>query len=330
MKRWLKPSFLLAIALLCTAELIMHIFFQEDFSGRFEYGYNPTSGFDEGSDGIVHLVPAGGRHFLRQSFTKTHSPATFRIMVIGDSVTRGPSLKNAYPWLIGEQLRENGIQAECFNLGVPGYGAHRKFIVLQKALDYMPDLIILQVNDSNEHDDDRELKRSQDFKGWNSKNLMMKSLLLRRIYEAETEKLFWKWLPTVIRDQKSVNDADAKVAASLSPEKRIEWSARVLKYTMQSIALSLSKNVPILLIVQAEYQKGNPKLDDHNLEYLIGNTKRKGVYLLSMKRLFEPLDFDKLFSSGHHLYPAGHKIIAEAVVKMLQHGSLANIKTTAH
>jgi hypothetical protein len=49
-----------------------------------------------------------------------------------------------------------------------------------------------------------------------------------------------------------------------------------------------------------------------------------------MKRLFEPLDFDKLFSSGHHLYPAGHKIIAEAVVKMLQHGSLANIKTTAH
>ena len=46
----------------------------------------------------------------------------------------------------------------------------------------------------------------------------MKSLVIRRLYEAKTEQVFWKWLPVEIRSQQAVNDADAELSASMNPE----------------------------------------------------------------------------------------------------------------
>ena len=63
MKRLLTPAFLCAVLLLGLGELGARLFFAQDISGRFEYGYSQDAGFDERPDGTVKLFRAGGRRF---------------------------------------------------------------------------------------------------------------------------------------------------------------------------------------------------------------------------------------------------------------------------
>lgn len=318
MKKLISISFILALAIFAVAETVIRVFFQSSMDGRFEYGYNPTSGFVENADGTVDLIRTGGRRFRPQSFTKEPSADTYRVMVIGDSVPRGPSLEEAYPRLVQDILGSKGVKAECFNLGVAGYGAARKDIVLRKTVDYRPDLIILHINDSNEYEDEREFRRSNEFKGWHPKNWGMKSLVVRRLYEAKTERIFWKLLPTTVRNQKAINDADAEIAESQSPEKLREWAERVRKYTAGSVAFAHARGVPVLIVVQAiQKDKNVPKLDDNGVGAMAGTLAGDGVYVLSMKDVLEPLHSPELYADGSHLHAEGHKVLAGAIVKLL-------------
>ena len=68
MKRLLTPAGLVVICLLGLAELGARLFFAQDISGRFDYGYNPQAGFAEHADGTVELFRAGGRRFYPKRF----------------------------------------------------------------------------------------------------------------------------------------------------------------------------------------------------------------------------------------------------------------------
>ena len=324
MKPWLSRSFLLALALLCTGELVVRLFFARNMSGRFEYGYHPTAGFQENSDGTVRLVRAGGRRFHPQSFSQARPEGTYRVLVIGDSVPRGPSLESSYPRLLAGELGAAGLKAESYNLAVPGYGSRRKQIVLEQALKYHPSLIILHVNGSNEYEDEREYKRSAEFKSWHPRNWPMKSLVIRRLYEAKTEQMFWNWLPVEVRAQRAANDADAEVSASINPEKVRVWDERVRRITTESAALARSSGVPVLLVTQATLDRtapGRPTLDEGNLETLGRSLEQPMVGYLSMKKVLETNDYLNLFSDTSHLKREGHRILAEAIVTWLrQHG----------
>ena len=320
MNPWLRNSFLLALAMLVTAEVVVRVFFARNMSGRFDYGYHPTAGFVEKADGTINLVRAGGRRFRPQTFSKAPPPGVFRILVVGDSVPRGPSLEGAYAWQLGEALRARGIKAESFNLCVPGYGAHRNQIVLRQALEYGPSLVILHVNHSNEYEDEREFKRSQEFNNWHPKNWLMKSLVVRRLYEAKTEQVFWEWLPPAIRLGRGVNDADAELAAGMNAETLRRWDERVREYTAGSVALARAKGVPILLLTQAFKGKdaaGRPELNSYQLDSIATSLAGDGAYHLSVKEILSPLDCAPLFADGSHLRAEGHTIIAEAIVKKL-------------
>ena len=122
MKKYLFADFLFALLLLLGFEIGVRVFLPHDISGRFSYGYDQDSGFVESKDGLVHLVRAGGKRFHPQTFTLRRPPDSFRVMVIGDSVPRGPSLKAAYAFQLQEILREQGIKAEVINLALPGFG----------------------------------------------------------------------------------------------------------------------------------------------------------------------------------------------------------------
>jgi len=320
MKRWLTGSFLMAFGLLAGSELIVRVFFARNMSGRFEYGYHPTAGFVEHADGTVSLVRAGGRRFHPQSFSRTRPPGTFRVMVVGDSVPRGPSLEKSYARVIGEKLRALGVKAESFNLAVAGNGALRSQIVARKALDYEPNVIILHVNDSNEFEDEREFKRAEEFKSWHPKNWLMKSLVIRRLYEAKTEQVYWRLVPNEVRDRAAVSDADAEVRASQNPEVRREWKERVRKYTTQTVALARARGVAVLLLTQGSFEhdsNGRVVLDSHGLDEMIQPLIGDEVHFLSMKQILQDTDFAPLFSDGTHLRPEGHERIADAVVQEL-------------
>lgn len=316
MKHWLTKSFLLAACLLLGAEVLVRLFFAQNMAGRFDYGYHPSAGFVEKGD-TLKLVRAGGRRFFPQSMKIQPEPGVFRIFVVGDSVPRGPSLEKAYAHQVETMLQERGIKAESYNLGVAGYGAQRKNIVLQKALAYHPSLIILHVNDSNEYEDEREYRRSQEFHGWHPKNWLMKSLIIRRLYEAKTEKAFWYLLPTEIRMQKAVNDADAEIAAGRDQNTVKRWEAQVQKWTAASVQSARAKKVPILLLAQAVHEDGATSLDDRGLDTMTQALTGPGVYHLSMKEILAGQDYNTLYADGSHLRPDGHKIMAAAIVDFL-------------
>jgi hypothetical protein len=332
MKKLLTPAFVLVILLLAAAELASRLFFPQDVSGRFEYGYSPDAGFVERPDGTVQLTRAGGRRFLPQSFARHRPDGAFRIFVIGDSVPRGPGLKKAYPWQVADELRRHQVPSESFNLGLAGHGSRRSQLVLQKVLEYEPSLIILHVNNSTEFEDDREYRRSQEFKSWHPKNWLMKSFIFRRLYELKTEAVLWRLLPDAIRTRFAADDAGAKIAAFQDKKKLAEWKRQVAKNTAASVNLALRKNVPILVVSQCRLKRDaqkRPFLDDYGLDALGHSLEGEGVYTLSMKEVFSPVpDFPSYFADGAHLKPAGHAILAHAIFQKIYQEHLAKKYTT--
>ena len=247
MRRAFTKSFLLVLAILVIVEIAMRAFWSRGLSGRFDYGYHPTAGFVEKSGGALDLVRAGGRRFHPQHFAQQKPAGTFRIMVVGDSVPRGPSLAEAYSTRVAEFVSARGIPAEGWNLCLPGYGAHRCHVVLTQALKYQPDFVIRHVNNSNEYEDEREWRRSQDFQGWHPKNLLMKSLLVRRLHEMKTEGVFWSLLPEKIRAQQGVNDAGAKIIAMTDETQIRAWQERVRRFLKEDLDLCRKAGKPVVV-----------------------------------------------------------------------------------
>jgi hypothetical protein len=242
-------------------------------------------------------------------------------MVIGDSVPRGPSLEVSYAAQIGVKLRALGLKAESFNLAIGGNGSARSEIILRKALDYQPSLVILHADNGDEYEDEREWKRAQEFKSWHPRNWLMKSDVIRRLYEAITEQIFWKWVPAQVRVLNDVNDSGDKALAAQNPAKRREWDERALKNTAASVALARARGVPILLLTAArEHSDGHGGfyLDDNGMDNMVRPMLGKGVYFLSMKQILQATNFTAFYTGdGTHLRPEGHALIADAVVNML-------------
>lgn len=319
MKRLIAPSFWLALAVLLAGELVVRVAFQQRMSGRFHYGYHPTAGFEE-ENGVLKLVKAGGRRFHEQEISVRRPPGVFRILTIGDSVARGPSLEASYPAQLAEELKRRGVNAEGVNLAVAGYGARRKLVVLRQALKYEPSLVILHLNSSNEYEDEREFNRSEEFKSWHPRNWLMKSQGIRRLYEVKTEKVYWRWLPTEIRNQRQAADADAELRATLNPAKLREWTQRFEQITAESIALARQQGVPVLLVTQCldtQAPDGTRRLDDGGLDALGRSLQTNGVHHLSMKDTFERLERNH-FADGSHVRAEGHVVLANAIADLLE------------
>ncbi|MFI5354239.1 MAG: hypothetical protein ACHQX0_01385 [Desulfobaccales bacterium] len=336
MKKLITPAFLMVVVILVLAEVIARIFFAQDISGRFAYGYDPQAGFDERRDGTVQLFRAGGRRFHPQTFERHRPPGTYRIMVIGDSVPRGPSFKQAYPWLLGMELGRQHIRAESLNLALPGYGARRCQVVLKKALEFEPSLIIIHVNDTNKWEDEREWRRSQEFQGWHPQHWLMKVFIFRRLYEAKQEKLFWPLVPDEVRLKAAVSDADAQVAASKDPA---EVAARIRlaqEKMVENVALVRQQHIPLLLISQCRLEKEDgrpPDLTDHGLAPMCAALTGPGVYHLAMQEVFKGPDFAAYFADSGHLKPAGHQLLAQAIARKIlaeqAHFDLSGVKVAA-
>jgi hypothetical protein len=321
MKRLITPACLVVVCLLVLAEVIARVFFAQDISGRFDYGYNPQAGFAERADGTVELFRAGGRRFHPQTFKRHRPPGTFRIFVVGDSVPRGPSFTEAYPWFLGDELRRHDIAAESINLAVPGYGPRRCQVVLKKIMEYEPSLIVLHINDTNKWEDEREWRRSQEFKGWHPRHWLMKVFIFRRLYEAKLEKVFWPLVPEEIRLKHAANDADAQVAAAQNP-REIAARIRLAEETAaENVAMLRQRGIPLILVTQCrmgEDPRQGLYLNDHGLDPLGKTLAGPGIYHISMKEVFSGRDFRALFANfSGHLHQEGHQVLAHAIFEKI-------------
>lgn len=311
----------LAVGLLLTAELVARIGFQSSVDGRFEYGYHPTAGFREENGEVLRLMRTGGRRFFEQRFPLSRPDQTQRIMVLGDSVPRGRTVESAYAGQLKVLLEDQGIHAEVWNLAVPGYGARRVQVVLRQALRYDPSLIILHLNNSNEFEDERERQRGLEFAGMHPKNWLMKSFLLRRLYEARTEQLSWKLLPESVRAREGARDADTETLASMNSETLQRWEKRVRETTEEDLALCRAQKVPVLLVTQAlrvQDREGKSTLRDAGLSTFADSLTNSQVLHVSMQGALGSLDPGSIFADTSHLKNLGHAALAKAILQALE------------
>ena len=323
-------SFLLAVGLLAVSELVARVFFSSNVEGRFEYGYHPTAGFTEGADGVLELRRSGGRRFFPQTYPVKRPDHTYRIMVIGDSVARGRSLRASYGGKLEERLRSKGLECEVWNLCVPGYGAERIQLVLKQGLRYDPSLVVFHLNNSNEYEDDREKKRSLEFQGPHPRNWLMKSFLLRRLYEAKTEQLAWKYLTEPMRSMSSSGDADAEVAAGMNPLKLKAWQQRVEETTAESLRLCRQAGVPVILVTQANAKKGTDgkhHLIDAGLDPLAGSLTNRNVVHVSMATALKNHSLAEIYADTSHLLESGHALMATALLEAVERGQLLEMRS---
>ncbi|MBM3844899.1 MAG: hypothetical protein FJ405_01260 [Verrucomicrobia bacterium] len=319
-RAWITRSFLVVAGVLIIAEGSARIFFGRSFEGRFDYGYHPNAGFDDSTRGSVRLFRAGGRRFHPQTYAADPAPGVSRILVAGDSVPRGPSLAASYAKQLEDMLNSAGAPAEVWNLAVPGYGARRIQITALRALRYKPSLLVLHLNDSNEFEDEREYRRSQDNKGWHPRTWLMKSLVFRRLHEAKTERIFWEWLPEKVREKSGLSDVDAEVAASAKGETLDRWNARVHEITRETIAKAMAQGTSVLLITQRSVVKdssGQLSFVESRLEEFAASQTNRHVGMLSMRSVLQAENLSEMFADGSHLRAAGHTRIAQAIRQKL-------------
>ena len=329
MRLFVSKAFLFAVVLLVGTEVGARVFFGRRFSGRFEYGYNPDSGFRDLKDGSVKLVRAGGRRFFPQQFDRIPQKGVCRIMVVGDSVPRGPSVSESYASRVAANLTQDGIPCEGWNLCLPGNGVRRNQIVLKRALQYRPDVVILHLNDSNEFEDEREWLRAQQARSPTPENWIRKSVIVAGVHEAKTEQAYWKWIPEQIRLRNMATDADAKVKTLLAGDKAEEWRGRVKTVFQESVALAKASGAFVLIVSQARTSGGASQglaLSDEGLDDLAVSLKAEGVGHISMKKTFLSLPFQDFFQDASHLNSMGHQILAEEIRNMLTSSACSVIR----
>ena len=321
MKRIATRSFIAAALVLALLEGSMRLFMTDIFVGRFEYGYHPDAGFFAQNDGTMELRRTGGRRFWQQRFPIAKPPGALRVITVGDSISRGASLEEAYPFLLGRELSRPARTVESINLSVPGYGARRKQMLLEKALSFSPDLIILHVGTSNEFEDERDWRRYQEFASGHPRNWLMKSYLLRRLYEVRSEQLFQKLLPAQIRAQTQLSDAEDEAHAGQSQARQREWRERFEQVSAESLALAASRKVPVILVPRAVWTRGEDgriTLDEGSAGAWCDRQAGPGVRVLHpAQALGDSPDASQFSGDRVHLKPSAHLLLAKTLAAMI-------------
>ena len=312
---WFTRAFWVPVLVLAAAEVVIRLFFADGFTGRFDYGYLPAAGFFE-EDGRVELRRSGGRRFYPQAFAVPKPAGRLRIFAVGDSVTRGQDLASAYPHQLEILLRQHGRDAETLNLGVTAYGATRKRIVALQALRYQPDLIVLHASAANEGYDERDWNRAESYRSWHPRNWFLKSYALHRLYEARTDRLFWKYLPAEIRTLRSVRTPDAAfAAASRDPARLAEWNRRTRERTAATVREIGAAGVPLVVITAAYHDAEHPRLEDDGLDAFVAALAGPRVAHVSTRAVFAGRSLEDNFNDSMHLTESGNRLLAQRVAE---------------
>jgi hypothetical protein len=129
---------------------------------RFRYDGDPR-GYFGASATVVHRTNSMG--FRGAEFRRDKGARTRRLVFLGDSMTFGEGVKDEdpYPVRVCAELARAapGLQFECQNWGVSAYNTVREAALLEWALGFAPDVIVLGFfpNDAEELGVDLDARR---------------------------------------------------------------------------------------------------------------------------------------------------------------------------
>jgi lysophospholipase L1-like esterase len=167
--------------------------------GRFQLSRNPRILFelvphfesDSAEPMVAFLGRGNSMGFRDREHSIEKAPGTYRILVLGDSITQGfgiEATEDVFTSVLEAELRAEGVNAEVLNFGVSGYNTEQEVETLrEKGLRYDPDLVVLAfcANDTAPasrkilQDLRREDARRSSF--WSTPPILVESALFRLI-----------------------------------------------------------------------------------------------------------------------------------------------------
>jgi lysophospholipase L1-like esterase len=164
-------------------------------------GQRLTPGYDGWFAGVPVRINSLGFRDARD-YTLAKPPGTFRILVLGDSVTfgHGALSDTTYPFLFEQRLRQwrPDINWEVWNLGVPGYNTTTELKYLERVgPSYQPDLVIVGFyeNDLSDNDLPTEPGFGRRLASGVQRN-MQRWLYSYELYKRILLTVRWQWLTT--------------------------------------------------------------------------------------------------------------------------------------
>ena len=309
-------SAIVAVVALATLEFWAYFGFHESSAERNAFGYFRDASFSvEGS--FVAITASASRRFWTQRYPRAKPPGWKRIMVIGDSAARGASLDDSVAGALRRQLSERcAIRTEVWNLSSPGYGSRRKQIVVDKALEFRPDLIIYHAGVTTEYEDSREWERYAEYHSWHPRYWVDRLPFLGRVKLSKVERLYWEWLPEDVRAASLEDPLEARIAAIASKTNSRYWMPRMLSNLDRTVEEVREAGVPLLILTHAYFDRASARVGDEGLDKVIAEryASRPGVVVVSNRELFSSRpDAPALFSDASHWTSAGMMAVARAL-----------------
>lgn len=332
MNQLVRKSFLLSLAFLLCVELVLRLALPKAFTDNFYYGLAPSQGFEESVSGMVSTIPSIARDFHRQTFSRTPTSGVFRIIILGDSVEYWSAvglhvLQDTYPLRLQQELKARGMECECINLAVTGYGSLKNEALFQQVLQYQPGLIILKLNTINEGTDEAALLKADDFRSWKSRNWLQRTFLVSAVSILKEKFLTQKLLGNAILA--GARNPSLRSTGS-GPNSVVPLNERQLGTVRRCMEKAREKGVPVLLVCQAfreETVEVGAGAGDRGLEQLAGRVTPKEAEIFLMKSVLQPYPPNRVFADHVHLTPFGHELMArELAVRIIQLNGVAEGK----
>jgi hypothetical protein len=308
---------LAALVLTVVLELVAVFGYRQDTSARLDFGFSENTGFAV-SGGMVHLRPVASRGLWRQNYPVPKPAGVKRIVAVGDSVLRGGSYGESVAGQLSGLLAACGARAEVWNLASPGYGSQRKDIMVKKALEFEPDLVVYHANVTTEYEDAREWERRERHASWHPSQWPEKLPLLGRISMSMTEKIYWRWLDPEVRagfDREGM-DLDEALRSKADVE---HWMPIMLDNFARTRARLRAAHVPLIVVVRGDLLDDGPEMTDHGLEAEIGTlAKAEGFRWVATRAVARQGDARAFFADGSHWTASGHERMARALLPVVQ------------
>jgi hypothetical protein len=308
----------IAVVALAALEVTAWLGFNESPADRNAFGFSYDAAVAV-EKSFVSISTASSRRFWTQHYPKVAPPGTERIVLVGDSAARGPSLERS----VSEALRRHlgndyGIRAEVWNLSSPGYGSLRKAIVTHRALEFRPDLVIYDAGVSTEYEDSREWSRYQEYHSWHPRHWMDQLPFLGRVKLSKVERLYWQWLPEDVRAASLENPLEARITAIASKSDTPHWMPLMLPNLDRTVEEVRRSGAKMLILVHAHFDPGSGRVTDEGLDEAIAKRylPDERIAVVSSRELFSSrTDTARLFSDTSHWTDAGKELVARALAE---------------
>jgi hypothetical protein len=302
-----------AIAALALLELIAYFGWDESAAERNAFGFSSHAGFSEDKS-FVSISNAASRQFWTQRYPRIAPAGTARVVLVGDSAARGPSLEGSLSEALRAELaRRCGIHAEVWNLSSPGYGSRRKELVVEKALEFHPDLIVYHAAVFTEYEDSREWERYLEYHSWHPRHWVDQLPFLGRVKLAKVERLYWSWLPAEVRAASEEPPLQARIAAITSKTDTRYWTPLMLANLDRTLEDIRQSGIPLLMLVHGFVDATTHKVSDAGLDQVLTDRygARAGIALVSTREIFAARsDIGVLYRDSSHWTDSGRDLVA--------------------